>query len=457
MRGNPVTDFDGLRSRIRTDIFAGMPAHFSRLGWRADQLRDWQRDRLRALLAASASRSAFHRRRLAGVDATRFELDDLPSLPVMTKAQLMEDFDEVSSDRRLNREAAERALAATQGEPRPLAGGYLCMATGGSSGHRGIFAYDPAGAAEFASLIFRTRLAALGADPARVPAISFAMVGAPSAVHGTMFIPSILAGSPIKFSHVPVTLPLAEIVTRLNRLRPEGLFGYPSMLARLAVEQNAGRLSIAPRIVNCTAETLLPEFRAAIREAFGVPITDTFATSEGLVGASAPDDPVITMATDSCLAELVDDKYRPVPPGVASAKVLVTNLYNHLQPLIRYELGDSFTRQPDSPTHGHLRVTVAGRSDEILHFPEAGIHPVALRSVLLASPGVIDYLVTQTPRGIAALVLLECDTDLARLRESLRTALRQAGLSDPEVRVEAVNSLPRHPETGKLRRVIPAS
>lgn len=29
---------------------------------------------------------------------------------------------------------------------------------------------------------------------------------------------------------------LAEIVTRLNRLRPEALFGYPSMIARLAVD-----------------------------------------------------------------------------------------------------------------------------------------------------------------------------------------------------------------------------
>jgi hypothetical protein len=34
------------------------------------------------------------------------------------------------------------------------------------------------------------------------------------------------------------------------------------------------------------------------------------------------------MATGSCVVELVDDAYRPVPPGAASAKVLVTNLYN---------------------------------------------------------------------------------------------------------------------------------
>jgi phenylacetate-coenzyme A ligase PaaK-like adenylate-forming protein len=265
-----------------------------------------------------------------------------------------------------------------------------------------------------------------------------------------------LAGSPVRFSFVPVTWPVADIVGRLNELRPDGLFGYPSMLARLAIEQRAGRLAIAPRMVNSTAETLLPEFRAAISEAFGAPITDTFATSEGLTGASAPDDPVITMATDSCIVELVDDAYRPVPPGVASAKVLVTNLYNTLQPLIRYELGDSFTRQPGSHAHGHLRVTVVGRSDEILRYPGAEVHPVVLRSVLLAHPGVVDYLVTQTPRGVAVLALTERDVDLPRLRADLRAALLRTGLADPEVQAEAVSSLPRHPETGKLRRVVPA-
>ena len=187
-----MNDSDDLRVRIQADIFAGLPAHFSRLGWSEGQLRGWQRDRLRALLATASRRSAFHRRRLAGIDPARFELADLPSLPVMTKAELMADFDAVSCDPRLTREAAEQALSATGSEPRPLPGGYLCLATGGSSGQRGIFAYDQAGAAEFASLIFRTRLATLGADPARAPEISFAMVAAPSAVHGT--ISSVHAG-----------------------------------------------------------------------------------------------------------------------------------------------------------------------------------------------------------------------------------------------------------------------
>lgn len=456
--------FEDLRGRIQADIFAGMPAHLDRLTWSANRLRDWQGDRLRAILAAAKRGSPFHARRLAHVDPGRFQLTDLPDLPVMTKAEMMAEFDDVISDRRLTWEAAERALAATVGmAPQVLPGGYMCIATGGSSGQRGIFAFDAASTAEFCSLIFRTRFAAMAArrrsaetDGQPVPSLSVAMIGAPSAVHGTVWVPSMLEGSPIRFSHVPVTSPLPAIVGRLNQLQPEALYGYPSMLARLAVEQRAGRLRIAPQTVSSTAETLLPEFRAAISAGFGAPIADTFATSEGLVGASQPDDPVITMASDSCIVELVDGDWRPVAPGAPSACVLVTNLYNRVQPLIRYELTDSFTRQPDNADHGHLRVLVDGRSDDILHYADADVHPLVMRSVLLTRREVIDYQIRQTATGIDVRAILERHLDLIRLGDDLRAALHRAGLADPEVRVEAVTSLPRNPETGKLRRVIPA-
>ena len=57
-----------------------------------------------------------------------------------------------------------------------------------------------------------------------------------------------------------------------------------------------------------------------------------------------------------------------VPAGAPSAKVLVTNLYNHVQPLIRYELTDTFIRQPKAAEHGYLRARVQGRNDDVLHY-----------------------------------------------------------------------------------------
>ena len=127
-----------------------------------------------------------------------------------------------------------------------------------------------------------------------------------------------------------------------------------------------------------------------------------------------------------------------------------------MQPLIRYELNDSFTRQPDAAGHGRPRVTVQGRADDILRYGHAEIHPLTLRSILLAQPDVLDYQVRQTARGVAVQVLLESETSVAGLREQLGAALARAGVADPEVMVDAVASLPRNPETGKLRRVIPA-
>ena len=417
-RGTP--SFQDLRDRIQADIFAGMPAHVDRLTWSADRLRDWQRERLRVALAAAKRGSPFHARRLAGVNPSRFELADLPGLPVMTKAEMMAEFDDVITDRRLTREAAERALAATGTVPQPLPGGYLCIATGGSSGQRGIFAHDAASIAEWLSLIFRTGAAATAAarsaaeaDSQPVPSLNVTMVGAPSAVHGTVLGPSILEGSPIRFSHAPVTWELVAIVARLNQLQPEAA-------------------------------------------AFGAPISNSFVTSEGLVGISAPDDPVIKLATDSCIVELVDADWHPVAPGTPSAAVLVTNLYNRVQPLIRYELTDSFTRQPDSTEHGHLRAIVDGRRDDILHYTDADVHPLVLRSVLLTRREVIDYQIRQTATGVDVRAMVERHLDLSLLRDDLRAALQRAGMADPQVRVEAVTSLPRHPETGKLRRVIPA-
>ncbi len=184
-------------------------------------------------------------------------------------------------------------------------------------------------------------------------------------------------------------------------------------------------------------------------------MVNTFATTEGLVGVSDPGDVTVTVASDGCIAEPVDELYRPVPPGTPSARVLVTNLYNRVQPLIRYELADSFTRQPDAGQHGHLRATVQGRSDEVFRYENADIHPLVLRSVLVTSPAVSDYQVKQTPSGIAVAVQSDRPADLGALRVRLRSALTLAGLTDPDVSIRAVPALPRNPETGKLRRFIP--
>ena len=231
--------------------------------------------------------------------------------------------------------------------------------------------------------------------------------------------------------------------------------GYPTKLAQLAREQIAGRLAIAPRSVTVTSEQLTDEDRAVITAAFGVPVINQFASTEGLVGHSDPGGSVLTFATDMCLVELVDEENRPVACAAASTRVLVTNLYNLTQPLIRYELTDRLVRYPPLPGSGYLRAEVQGRADDVFRYGRVEIHPVVVATVMLRAPQIVEYQVRQTDRGVDAAVVTDGPLDVSELVAAIQDGLCRAGLANPTATVRETGSIPRHPQTGKTRRFIP--
>jgi phenylacetate-CoA ligase len=453
-----MTAWDRFREGVRTATVAGAAEQFERLTWNSQRIHQAQRDGLHALLLHAAEHSPFHRRRLAGVDLTTIDPADLSALPVMTKTDMMDDLDEVFTDRRLHSDDVEAALTAVGAQPVPILDDYVALASGGCSGRRGLFVFDRSAMTAYVAALSRVPIT----DPA-VPALDLphelriALVAAPSAVHATGFGAALTDGDgwPARYQLVPATLPLAQIVERLNALQPPVLGGYASMLARLAREAQAGRLRIAPAQITSSSETMLPEMRSLIIDAFGVPVVDCFACTEGLVGKTADGDDVFTLNTDMCIVELVGADNRPVPPGVASVKVLVTNLTNLVQPLIRYELNDVFVRQPDAAVHGYLRARVQGRSDDVLRYTDAEVHPIVIRSVMVKSPAVVDYQVHQTPSGINVFAVATNSLDVDDLAVQLRRALSNAGLGGADVAVQRVDGLERQAASGKLRRFVP--
>ncbi|HEY2262664.1 MAG TPA: hypothetical protein VGI96_08575, partial [Streptosporangiaceae bacterium] len=155
-----ITDVELLRTRVSSAIGSRMPEHIGRLGWDAGRLAVHQRDRLRALLARAIAGSPFHAGRLRGVDPDRFELADLTRLPVMTKADMMENFDAATTDRRLTRDLVERHLGRSVTDPSLLFGDYVVLVSGGSSGQRGLFVQAADEYAEFAASVTRRAMAA---------------------------------------------------------------------------------------------------------------------------------------------------------------------------------------------------------------------------------------------------------------------------------------------------------
>ncbi len=444
----------GLRASFGKMLAARLPEHIGRLGWDARQLAEHQRDQLRALLACALERSPFHARRLAGVDPGRFEPGQLAGLPVMTKQQMMASFDELLTDQRVTRARAEQQLAACADEPSLLDGRYVCLASGGSSGVRGVFVQTAEEYTEFAASVLRPAMAPVfaagGPPPGGLPVT---IVAAASPVHSSGFAAAAARGYPVRMTAVPATLPIGEIVGRLNDAPPAALLAHASTLVVLAGEQHAGRLQISPRAITAISELLTDEGRDAISGAFGVPPVSSFVSTEGLVGHTRPGDAVMRFATDMCIVELVDDRNQPVTDGTASAKVLVTNLHNLTQPLIRYELTDRFIRVP-ADADPYLHAAVEGRADEMFRYSAVTIDPLVIRTVMVKTPGVIEYQVRQTDHGIDAAVVAESALDRAALASALEHALQAAGLRGPHVKVHQVPGIARHTQTGKTRRFI---
>jgi phenylacetate-CoA ligase len=293
-----MAEYQALRQRHLADLATLMPEHVQRLRWPADRLRQERRDRLRDLLRVAKQSSPWHRERLAGVDPDAVEEADLAGLPPMTKDDLMANWDRVVTDHRLTLDLVEGHLAGLDGDS------YLfdelhAVASGGSTGRRGIFAYGwRAWAVAYAGFM-RTSVADLATtlELAGLP-VRMAMVGARSASHMTSAMPQTFANPRVDVAGFPVTQPVGQIVAGLNAYQPLALMGYPSMLALLAVEARAGRLRIRPRRITTTSEPLLPEVRGALTETFDAPVSNMYGTSRpGPWASAASTAPASTSAT----------------------------------------------------------------------------------------------------------------------------------------------------------------
>jgi len=407
--------------------------------WRRDELLAYQARGLRELRGYAVARSPFYRELHRG-------LEDAPlsALPAVTKATLMDRFDDLVTDRDIRFADVEAYLARASATDL-FRRRYRVTATGGTTGRRGVFLADPgewrtvitsyarasdwAGAA--ASLRNRLRLASCGS---RHPSHQSSIVGA-------------TAQSPLMpMIRFDASDPLHEVVPALNRYRPDILIGYPSVLCVLADEQQAGRLAIRPRAILPSAEVLTDEARARLRAAFGVAPTNVYAATETAGIASECPQGRMHAYEDLVIPEIVDEDNRPVLPGEHGAKLLVTVLSSRTQPLIRYEISDRVWVDdracPDGRPYAVLG-GIEGRQEEVLTLRGVRVHPKVF-DVALEKVDVTGWQVIETDGHLRVLLAgLAMGIDDADVRERVASGLRAVGALDVPITVERVAKIPR--------------
>jgi phenylacetate-CoA ligase len=214
------------------------------------------------------------------------------------------------------------------------------------------------------------------------------------------------------------------------------------------------------------------DIRRRIVQAWGLEPLDFYGTTEAAVVAAARQGQAgMDVLEDLVVVEVVDEHGRPVPPGVPGRKALLTNLVNHTQPLLRYELTDSVmvAAGPNPLGLPYARLAaVDGRNDDVITLPGAGGRPVTVYPFRLRAPfaellEVPQYQVVHDPAGLRVAVVLREDApaDLPeRIRAALAGELRAAGAVPPPIEVTPVPAIGRDPGHGarfKLVRSEPAS
>jgi len=424
-----------------------------------------QADRLSRLLGWASRHSRYYAGLWGRLPRREPRLADFP--PVH-KADLMAHFDDWVTDPAVTLKGVERFVADKARIGQPFLGHYAVFSSSGTTGVPGLIVHDGDALAVYDALA-ATRMGALAPawnwnEP--LTGHRYALIAATeghfAGVVGWERLRTLHPWFEANARVFPVTAPLRETCAELDRFQPTVVASYATVLRALAYEKDAGRLAIKPRVLWYGGEWLAPMGRDHIERAFGCRVAGDYGASEFLNIAFECELGALHVNDDWVVLEPVDESYRPVPPDTASASVLLTNLANRVQPLIRYELGDSVTRvsRPCACGRPFPVIRVDGRRDEILRLHDSRGHevpimPMAVCTAVEEGSEEHRFQVVQTgPRALRVRVepASRARDGPARVKEALVRFLARQGLTRISMRVDS-GAIAAHPVSGKFRQV----
>lgn len=427
------------------------------------QIQDLQLTRFRKLLRHVLQNSRFYRRYYHEYGISESDINKLTpqDLPVIDKQTVMENYDDVVCDPALKKEALERFIIESPDPATKYKRVYRVLHTSGSSGTVGLFVYGPRDWAIYQALGGRTAQCKINPLKRRKLALIGLTDGHYAVVTGVLEAPRLMFKVMVK----SISNPLEEICRDLNRFRPNNLFGYPSGIGLLAKEQIGGNINIAPDTIGCGGEPLTPAIRKTIEKAFNVNPLDYYGATETLTfSVECRSHHRLHYFDDWFSVQVVDGDLKCVRPG-QPGKIIVTNLFNYTQPLIRYQMDDEIVLS-DKPCQCGWPFPVidkiAGRSEESLWFAKTDgnrefIHPSMLGEFFVPGLERFQFVQTKTDRlTMKAIIRDDKEEVISAIHERMAKILTRKELNDAvRFEIKLVDHIKNDPKTGKFRLIIP--
>jgi phenylacetate-coenzyme A ligase PaaK-like adenylate-forming protein len=436
---------------------------------RAEDIAARQAERFAELLEA-ARFAPFYRHLLRGQGTAR---PALASLPPVDRTTWMAHFSDGVTDPELTLPGV-RAFCA---DPRRIGqrhlGRYWVWESSGSSGQPGIFVHDETAMAVYDALEATRRHSPRPwvrlCDPFYLGE-RFGFIGAIDGHFAThVSVQRQRIGNPWlerTWQSFSILQPTPALVCQLNAFAPTIVATYPTAAGLLADEARHGRLHIRPQEIWTGGETLSAPLRKHIEQAFGCPLRNSYGASEFLPIAWECGEGRLHVNADWVILEPVDEDFLPVALGQPSHTTLLTNLANHVQPLIRFDIGDRVVLDPEPCTCGSALpvIDVQGRRDDVLvvagkHGEPVTLLPLALTTLLEDEAGVFDFQLQQLANGSWRLTLGAGAANSATAPERCQRVLADfavaQGAVKPRITTRRVETLTLG-RSGKLKRIISA-
>lgn len=394
-----------------------------------------QEKRLRELVDYAVKHSPFYMRLYSSIG----EAYTLSELTPVSKPQMMASFDDVLTDRNINMKRIEDFTADIDNIGHKLDDRYLVFRTSGSTGIPAVVLYDD-NAIDVSSAVAAFRTFARPEDlrafmkHGKKTAGVFADYGFYLACGMSRYLQLRMPHQNTKIN-INVNAPEEEIISRLNEFRPAMLSGYPSNLALLA---DFKELNIHPDVIITGGELLTDDIRDKLEKRFGCYVQTHYSCTEGGEIACECSEKHLHINEDWIIFEPVDKNNNPVPCGVMSDKVLITNLANRIQPFIRYELTDRVIVHDEKCKCGRSSfwVEVEGRTDDILEFEgDIRIAPMSLYKILEEVPGIKRFQLVQKASDKVELRLIADDkkTSFEYAKKALSDFFTEKGVKNMHI------------------------
>lgn len=406
--------------------------------WPAERLEALQNERLAALVRHAYAYTRYYRQLFDRLGLKPKDItckDDLCKMPILSKDDLREHFDDIVARNIPRRRIFVDHTSGTTGTPRTLHIDLNCLQ------------YN------FALLARAREWAGVDCLPRR------------ASLRGRLIVPNEQEEPPFwRYNRIEDQLLLssyhisAETILvyaeRLRHFKPQLLDGYPSAVYTLArLMQLQGLDNFHPQAVMTDSETLLAYQRQCIEQQFGCKVYDWYGTAELAFSAGQCEQGNYHLNAEFGIVESVQNGERVGQGEIGH--VVCTGLLNYAMPLIRYDVGDTAIFSDEKcPCGRDLQVmnSVEGRVEDIIVTPEGRmvgrLDPVfkEVQNVLEAQI-LQDSLDTVRVKVVCAEGYNEVDS------LNLKDALRKRLGYQMQIELEFVNLIPRT-EAGKFRFVI---